>query len=89
MSAQTRGWGPGWPTSRLADQVPLKYITGRIHKDIHELVSLLCQETERRGYGINPKWSWGYASRPIAGTRVPSNHSWGLAIDINAPVNPQ
>lgn len=88
MSAQNRGWGPGWPVNRLADQKVLKYITGRVHKDIHELVSLLCAETERRGYKIRKDWSWGYASRPIAGTRTPSNHSWGLAVDINAPKNP-
>jgi hypothetical protein len=27
--------------------------------------------------------------RPIAGTSIPSNHSWGTAVDINAPVNPR
>ena len=27
--------------------------------------------------------------RAIAGTNVPSNHSWGTAVDINAPVNPR
>jgi len=27
---------------------------------------------------------WGYASRPIRGSRRPSNHSWGLAVDLNA-----
>lgn len=89
MSASDRGWGPGWPTSRLADQVPLEFITGRIHKDIHDLVHILCKATISRGYKIRKDWSWGYASRPIGGTRTPSNHSWGLAVDINAPTNPQ
>ena len=37
-------------------------------------------------------WCWGYARRPIKNpdgslSNTPSNHSWGLAIDINAPVN--
>lgn len=27
--------------------------------------------------------------RAIAGTSIPSNHSWGTAVDINAPVNPR
>jgi hypothetical protein len=27
--------------------------------------------------------------RAIAGTNIPSNHSWGTAIDINAPANPR
>ena len=84
----SRGWGPGWPTSRLADQVPLEYITGRIHKDIHDLIFMLCRETENRGYNIRKDWSWGYASRPIGNGNRPSFHSWGLAIDINAPTNP-
>ena len=89
MSARARGWGPGWPTNRFADQKPLRWITGRVHKDIHELMDLLCAETERRGYSIRRDWSWGYANRPIGNSRTPSNHSWGLAIDINAPTNPQ
>lgn len=87
-SAESRGWGKGWPASRLADMVPLSYITGRVHRDIHELCELLCAETVRRGYTIRRDWSWGYANRPIAGTQTASNHSWGLAVDLNAPANP-
>jgi hypothetical protein len=33
-------------------------------------------------------WCWGYECRQIAGTNSPSNHSWGNAVDINAPNNP-
>ena len=88
MSAEARGWGPGWPTSRAADVVPLSWITGSVHKAIHELCDLLCAETVRRGYAIRRDWSWGYANRPIGGTKTPSNHSWGLAVDLNAPTNP-
>jgi hypothetical protein len=57
--AHRRGWGPGWPTNRSADQRQLKWITGSVHKDIHELVDLLCAETTRRGYTIRRAWSWG------------------------------
>lgn len=85
---QTRGWGPGWPVNRSHDNLPLAAITGRVHKNIHELVKLLCAETERRGYRIRKGWSWGFASRPIGGTSVPSYHSWCLAVDLNAPTNP-
>jgi hypothetical protein len=85
---ETRGWGPGWPTVRTADMRQLSWITGSVHKDIHVLMDLLCAETVRRGYRIRRDWSWGYANRPIGGTQRPSMHSWGLAIDINAPTNP-
>lgn len=84
----TRGWGPGWPTNRAADQRPLRWITGSVHKDIHELMDLLCAETIWRGYQIRRDWSWGFNNRPIGSGTTPSYHSWGLAIDINAPTNP-
>lgn len=87
-NAQTRGWGPGWPTDRSRDMKPLSFITGSVHVDLHELIELLCRETVRRGYEIRRGWSWGYANRPIGGTRTPSNHSWGIAVDLNAPTNP-
>lgn len=32
---------------------------------------------------------WGYQNRAISGTSTPSNHSAGIAADINAPNNPQ
>ena len=32
---------------------------------------------------------WGYAHRYIAGTKTLSNHSWGLATDIDATKNPR
>lgn len=64
------------------------FITGGVHKDIQELVTLLLEETIRSGYAIRKDWSWGYANRPISGTRIPSNHSWGLGLDLNAPKNP-
>ena len=81
-------WGPGWPTNRIGDNIPLRWITGRIHRDIHELVDLLCAETVRRGYRIRRDWSWGFANRAIGGTSRHSLHSISVAIDINAPTNP-
>jgi hypothetical protein len=67
---------------------------GGVREEIHELVTLLLRESERRGYiNLQPGWCWGGACRPIKRsdgtlTDVPSNHSWGLAVDINAPENP-
>lgn len=72
-----------------------------VHKRIARLVRLLVDVTEAHlpdGYPLHPGWCWGFASRPIRGTEryrdgvlvggVPSNHSWGLACDFNAPNNP-
>lgn len=88
MSAQSRGWGPGWPNCQTHRMVPSRWVTGRFHEDILELVDVLCQATEQRGYKIRKDWSWGFACRSIRGSDQPSNHSWGLAPDINAPNNP-
>ena len=66
---------------------------GSVRQEIRELVSLLLQVSERRGYiNLQPGWCWGGACRAIkrpdgSFTDVPSNHSWGLALDINAPEN--
>jgi hypothetical protein len=67
---------------------------GSVRTEIRELASLLLQVSERRGYiNLQPGWCWGGACRPIKRsdgtlTTTPSNHSWGLALDVNAPDNP-
>lgn len=58
-----------------------------VHKDIHDLMEICLLHFDGRERLIKG-WCWGYANRPVTGTvDVPSNHSWGLAIDINAPKN--
>jgi hypothetical protein len=59
-----------------------------VHRAIGPLVAHLMAETMARGYKLVPGWCWGYACRPIGGTNRASNHSWGLAVDLNAPRNP-
>jgi hypothetical protein len=56
--------------------------------EVLQMTGILIGRTEAAGYDVKPGWTWGFACRPISGTTVPSNHSWGLAVDINAPVNP-
>jgi hypothetical protein len=87
-----RSFGPGWPNcdrSRIVTLVRSDGLRLPIHNDLAGLVAILLDLTELRGYNVRPDWTWGYACRPIAGTRTPSNHSWGTAVDINAPVNPR
>lgn len=94
-TAADRGWGPGWPTDRRADMVKVSDPTGTavyVHRGVSQLVAGLMAMTEKMGYLIKTGETWGYAGRYIRGTenstRVPSNHSWGLAVDLNAPSNP-
>lgn len=95
--ANLRGWGPGWPTNRIADQV---WVTAQrsgvrfqVHREIAPIIKFVIDEIERRGYWLHVKGDtpddWSFNSRPIRGTNKPSNHSWGLAIDIDATKYPQ
>lgn len=96
--ASARGWGRGWPTNRQADMVwvraPISGARWEVHRKVAPLLTYIVAEAERRGYLFDHgpgdvDDDWGYANRPIRGTRTPSNHSWGLAVDIDAQQYPQ
>lgn len=87
-----RSFGAGWPNCSRANIVTLVRADGLrmpLHRDIVPLAAICIDVIEALGYDVRPDWSWGYACRAIAGTSTPSNHSWGTATDINAPVNPR
>lgn len=97
LTAQQRGWGPGWPNCPGKDIVPLivrgTSFPAGIHRELHDLVWMLLTRVEERGYKMDEHECWGFACRPIKRsdgslTDTPSNHSWGLAFDVNAPDNP-
>jgi D-alanyl-D-alanine carboxypeptidase len=90
-------WGPGWPNCQKDRIVPLSVdgieFPAGVRQELKELITRLVRETRNRGYkfGVdgNPSYGcWGFACRAISNTQSPSNHSWGLAVDINAPRNP-
>src|SRR3954451_2672272 len=87
ISAKAKGWGSGWPVDRSQDMARVTADTSRagvnVHRRIARLVDVLLDETERRGYLLDQAQTGGYNNRPIRNTKVPSNHSWGLAIDLN------
>jgi hypothetical protein len=62
----------------------------KVRKEIAELVRLLLNECERRGYRLKQKSTGGFNCRPIADSKPlrASNHSWGLAVDLNWHDNP-
>jgi hypothetical protein len=88
IRASAKGWGPGWPADRHSDMARVtadrSEAAVNVHKRIARLVDLLLDETEQRGYLAKPNQTGGFCSRPIKGTQTPSNHSWGLAIDLNS-----
>ena len=91
--ANLRGWGQGWPVNRSGDMATVRAARSgtsfTVHKLIAPIIKYLIDETERRGYLLDhgpgdQDDDWSYDNRPIRGKRVASNHSWGLAVDIDA-----
>ncbi len=98
ISADRRGWGRGWPQNNAAKMVTIKArrsgVTLLVHRDVAPILKFCIDTVEDRGYLFDhgPKDvndDWGYVNRPIRGTSIPSNHSWGLAIDLDAQEYPQ
>ena len=93
VSPKVKGWDDGWPESRARDQARVTADRSgtrlNVHRRIAPLVDMLLDETERRGYRLDPRRCGGFVNRPIKNTRKPSNHSWGLAVDLNWNRNPE
>lgn len=88
-NAKARGWGDGWPNCSPGKMAVASGggASVRCRKEIVPLVSVLLAATAL-SYKLKPAACGAYNCRPIAGTKTPSNHSWGLAIDINWNDNP-
>jgi hypothetical protein len=59
-----------------------------VRSEIAPLVQRLVADLERQHGPFHLGQCWGFANRAIRGSSTPSNHSWGLAIDLDAPSNP-
>ena len=85
-------WGSGWPScssDRVITVVTKSGIRLPVRREIAPLVVGLVRDLERgRKKPMTQGWCWGFACRAISGTQTASNHSWGLAIDLDAPENP-
>lgn len=93
-SAAKNGWGPGWPDCQFEKQVVVAkagIFSMSVRNEIAELVAILLQATEEiHRYDVKPRQTGCFDCRAVRGsTTVPSNHSWGLAVDINWNSNPR
>lgn len=90
MGAEARGWGAGWPNCQGNQQqrVTAGGVTVNVRREIARLVEYALRETAKTGYVLKQAQTGAFVCRPIGGTRTPSNHSWGLAIDLNWQENP-
>jgi peptidoglycan hydrolase-like protein with peptidoglycan-binding domain len=89
-NAQGRGWGTGWPHCQSGKwaKVSKAGVIIITRREVAELVATLLQITELLKYDVKKGQTWGAACRAIKGTNSPSNHSWGLAVDVNSLANP-
>lgn len=88
------GWGGHqWPAGVPASLLAVVTVPGGVRivvrKELAELVALNYQIADKKyGRQFTRGWTGGYENRAITGTRTPSNHSKGKAIDNDAQDNP-
>lgn len=83
-------WGPGWPNCQeeRQERVTAGGVSVNVRAEIAPLVRRALTDTLATGYVLKPAQTGAYVCRPIGGTSTPSNHSWGLAVDLNWQENP-
>jgi hypothetical protein len=90
--AEARDWGPGWPNCQTDKLTTIELSNGvriTVRREVANLIRDLLDYVLWRGYVIRPKVTGGYNCRAIVDSDPPvaSNHSWGLAVDVNWDVN--
>lgn len=80
--------------SSITCNVPTKVATAgaaraSVRAELQPLFQELMRRTEKMGYTLRAADTGAYNCRFIGGTRTPSNHAYGRAIDINWQSNPQ
>lgn len=89
--AQENGWGSGWPHCQTSKIVEVRAggVKVNVRRELAELVALLLNATvAMHHYRLKAHDTGGYNCRSIRNSDKPSNHSWGLAVDLNWNDNP-
>lgn len=90
--ADSNWGGPGLIASQLTLIKNVGGLPLRVRKEVAPIFQYLINELQKPGYrkpgAVALSSSGGYNKRYIKNTTKWSNHSWGLAVDLNAPTNP-
>jgi len=90
-TAAERGWGSGWPNCQESKMVQHETL-GTTFTWRREMTTIFDYLVRRYDAVIENFQGGGddyaFACRPIRGTRTASNHSWGLALDLNSAKHP-
>lgn len=95
MTAEARGWGPGWPDCQeeATTTIDVAGVTLRVRREVAPIFTAFLTAFHRLVEPLIPGQCGGFNCRPVRGTEdddepVPSNHSWGLAVDVNSLEHP-
>lgn len=88
--ASSRGWGTGWPHCQESKMATARGggVAVQVRREVVPLVGALLDATKALGYDPIAAQCGGFACRSIRGSSTASNHSWGLAVDLNWNRNP-
>lgn len=89
-NASARGWGSGWPSCQGSKMAAARGggVAVQVRREVAPLVAALLDATKKLGYDPIRGQCGGFACRAIRRSKSASNHSWGLAVDLNWQRNP-
>lgn len=86
-TAADRGWGPGYPNCQTTKLVTFTSAgcSWKLRAEVKELFAAFVKAFHAEVEPLDKTQCWSFACRAIRGTTsTPSNHSWGLAVDLNS-----
>lgn len=92
-TAQDRGWGAAYPGNCTEARSRCTTVTAGdcvfiVHRDVASLMEALTRAWHRTVEALDSTQCWSFACRAIRGSTTASNHSWGLAVDLNSAKHP-
>lgn len=93
-TAQDRGWGPSYPSHCAEARAKCETVEAAgcswiVRSEVAGLIVALVTAWHRTVEALDPAQCWSLACRAVRGGTAPSNHSWGLAVDLNSAKHPR